>query len=157
MPESFATRKFRWFWNFFPAYRGTGARVLYISADWKDVRIKLPLSWRSRNYVGTIFGGSLYASVDPIYMLMLMNILGRDYVVWDKAAKIRFRKPGKTTLYANFVFTDDELSLIRREAENQNSIDRIYNVNLCDADGTVHVEIEKTLFIAERQKFEKRR
>ena len=102
MPESFKTRRFRWFWNFFPAYRGTGARIIYVADDFREVRIKLPLSWRSRNYVGSIFGGSLYGSVDPIYMLMLIHILGPEYVVWDKAAKIRFRKPGKKTLYAEF-------------------------------------------------------
>ena len=97
MPESRQTRWLRWKLNFFPAYRGVGARVDYIAGDFREVRIHLPLNWRTRNYVGTIFGGSLYASCDPIYMIMLIQILGRDYVVWDKAASIRFRKPGRAT------------------------------------------------------------
>ena len=80
----------RWGFNVFPAYRGTGARVTYISADWREVRVALPLSWRTRNYVGTIFGGSLYGAVDPMYMIMLIRILGPGYTVWDKAATIRF-------------------------------------------------------------------
>lgn len=93
---------FRWGWNFFPAYRGAGGRIEYISDDWHEARVRLPLSWRTRNYVGTIYGGSIYASIDPIYMLMLMHILGKGYVVWDKAANVRFRKPGRTTLWADF-------------------------------------------------------
>src|SRR5437764_10192626 len=105
MPESFATRVMRWKMNFFPAYRGTGARVTYIADDYSEVRIRLPLSWRTRNLVGTIFGGSLYGSVDPIYMIMLIRLLGPGYVVWDKAATIRFRKPGRTTLRATFCVT----------------------------------------------------
>jgi Domain of unknown function (DUF4442) len=88
MPESWASRKMRWGFNLFPAFRGTGARVTYIASDFREVRVKLPLNWRTRNYVGTIFGGSLYGAVDPHYMIMLIRILGPEYVVWDKAATV---------------------------------------------------------------------
>ena len=88
--------------NLWPCYRGSGARITYIAGDWKEVRVKLRLSLRTQNYVGSIFGGSLYAAVDPIYMLMLIKCLGPGYVVWDKAATIRFRKPGRSTLTATF-------------------------------------------------------
>src|SRR6478672_11627229 len=101
-PESLKTKLFRRWWNIFPAYRGTGAWIQSISADWKEVRVRLPLSWRTRNYVGTIFGGSIYACTDPIYMIMLMKTLGPDYIVWDKGATVRFKKPGRGTLYARF-------------------------------------------------------
>lgn len=83
MPESWKTRLNRWGFNFFPAYRGTGGRVEYIAGDWREIRIRLPLNWRTRNYVGTIFGGSLYGAVDPLYMIMLIRNLGDEYVVWD--------------------------------------------------------------------------
>ena len=113
--------------------------------------MRLPLSWRTRNYVGTIYGGSIYASIDPIYMLMLMKIFGSEYTIWDKAANIRFRRPGRTTLYADFLITDEEISEIRRLAASEKSIDRIYNVELKDADGTVHAVIEKTIYIAKKR------
>lgn len=132
MPESFQSRKFRWLFNFFPAYRGTGGRVVYVADDFREVRVKLPLNWRTRNYVGTIYGGSIYASIDPIYMLMLMKILGSGYTVWDKAANVRFRKPGRETLFADFNLSPDEIAEIKRLAENERSIDRIYTVELRD-------------------------
>ncbi len=150
MPESFKSRMFRWGFNFFPAYRGTGGRITYISDDWHEARVKLPLSWRTRNYVGTIYGGSIYASIDPIYMLMLMHILGRGYVVWDKAANVRFRRPGKTTLWADFLLSPDEIAEIKRLAETERSVDRIYTVELKDKEGKVHATIEKTLYIAKK-------
>ena len=77
--------------------------MTYISSDFREARVRLPLTWRSRNAVGTIFGGSMYAAVDPLYMILLMHSLGREYVVWDKAASIRFRKPGRSTLFAQFL------------------------------------------------------
>ncbi|HVG24743.1 MAG TPA: DUF4442 domain-containing protein [Thermoanaerobaculia bacterium] len=147
MPESRKSRWLRWKFNLFPAYRGSGARVTYISADFREVRIRLPLSWRSRNAVGTIFGGSMYAAVDPLYMIMLMHCLGREYVVWDKAATIRFRKPGRSTLFATFSLGDAELDSIRSATASGEPVDRTYNVALVDAEGVVHASVEKIIYV----------
>ena len=124
--------------------------MIYIADDWREVRVKLPLNWRTRNYVGTIYGGSIYGAIDPIYMLMLMKILGPEYTVWDKAAKVRFRKPGKGALFADFQLSADEIDEIKSLAETSRSLDRIYNVELKSNDGVVHAEIEKTLYIAKK-------
>lgn len=147
MPESFATRVLRWKFNLFPAYRGSGGRVTYIADDLSEVRVRLPLSWRTRNYVGTIFGGSMYAALDPIYMVMLIRLLGRGYVVWDKAATIRFRKPGRTTLFATFRIEQAELDAIRDATASGQPIDRTYNVDLVDAEGVVHASVEKVMYV----------
>ena len=151
MAESFKSRRFRWLFNFFPAYRGTGGRVAYIADDFREVRVKLPLSWRTKNYHGTIYGGSIYGAMDPIYMLMLIHILGPEYVIWDKAAKIRFKRPGKDTLYCDFVLTQEEIDEIKRLAETEKSIDRIYELELKDKAGVVHALIEKTLYISKKR------
>lgn len=92
----------------------------------------------------------MYAAIDPIYMLMLIKILGPDYIVWDKAAKIRFRRPGKETLFADFRLPPDETDEIKRLAENARSVDRIYNVELKNGEGVVHAQIEKTLYISKK-------
>ncbi len=147
MAESFTSRKLRWKFNLFPAYRGTGGRITYIAGDFREVRVKLPLSWRTRNYVGTIFGGSLYGVVDPVYMIMLIRILGRGYTVWDKAATIRFKKPGRSTLYARFVLSEEEIAAVRELAAQAPSIDRVYTVDLVDKDGVAHATVEKTIYI----------
>jgi hypothetical protein len=146
MSESFASRMLRWKFNLFPAYRGTGARVTYIADDFHEMRIRLPLSWRTRNAVGTIFGGSMYGAVDPIYMIMLMRLLGRGFTVWDKAAEIRFRKPGRTPLHATFKIGDEQLSEIRTAA-GSGPIDRIFTVDLMDAEGVAHASVTKTIYI----------
>lgn len=147
MPESSSSRLMRWKFNLFPAYRGTGARVMYIAADFREVRIRLPLSWRTRNVVGTIFGGSLYGAVDPMFMIMLMRILGRDYVVWDKVATIRFRKPGRTTLHATFTLEVAEIEAIHAATASGHSVDRTYHVDLVDEAGTVHASVEKVIYV----------
>ncbi len=151
MPESFTSRLLRWKFNLFPAYRGSGARVTYIAGDFREVRIKLPLSLRTRNAVGTIFGGSMYAAVDPIYMIMLMRLLGREYVVWDKTASIRFRKPGRTTLRATFRIDDTELGAIRAATDAGAPVDRTYNVDLIDAEGTVYASVEKVIYVRKKR------
>jgi hypothetical protein len=151
MNESWHTRLCRWGFNFFPAYRGTGARFAYIAGDWREVRIKLPLNWRTRNYVGTIYGGSMYGAVDPVYMVMLINLLGPEYVVWDKAASIRFKKPGKTTLCARFVIDETETDAIKAALAEQEAIDRVYQIDLVDRDGVVHASVEKMIYIRRKR------
>lgn len=151
MPESLRTKISRWGFNFFPAYRGTGAWITYIAGDWREVRIKLPLNWRTRNYVGTIYGGSMYGAADPIYMLMLIKVLGQEYVVWDKAASIRFKKPGTHALSAKFVLTEEEISVIKDALSSAPSVERIYLVELVDAEGVVHASIEKTVYIRKKE------
>ena len=139
-------RLLRWKFNLFPAYRGTGARVTFIADDFRAVRVRLPLSWRTRNAVGTIFGGSMYGAVDPIYMIMLIRLLGPDYIVWDKAAQIRFLKPGRTTLYATFTIGEEELETIRRATED-GPVDRTYSVELVDEESVSHAAVTKTIYI----------
>lgn len=147
MPESFESRLLRWKFNLFPAYRGTGGRVTYISADLREVRVMLPLSWRTRNAVGTIFGGSMYGAVDPIYMIMLIRNLGRGYVVWDKSATIRFRKPGRTRLHATFRLEQAELDAIREATSEGQPVDRTYTIDLIDDAGVVHASVEKIIYV----------
>jgi hypothetical protein len=150
MHESWSSRLARWRFNTFPAYRGSGGRVTFIRHDFMEVRVKLPLWWRTRNYVGTIFGGSIYASVDPFYMMMLIQCLGPDYMVWDKAASIRFRRPGRTTLYATFQFDQSLVDGIRAELETVEKLDRHFTVELKDATGEVHAFVEKTVNVRKR-------
>ena len=150
MAESWGTRLARWRFNLFPAYWGTGARVTYIAGDWQEIRITLPLSWRTRNYVGTIFGGSMYGAADPFYMIMLIKLLGSQYTVWDKAAAIRFRRPGRSTLEAQFLMTAEIVDSIRAELVQVSKVDRVFSVELRSADGTVHALVEKTVHISRR-------
>lgn len=147
MLDDLRARLLRWRLNLFPAYWCTGARVTHLSPDFRDVRIRLPLNVRTRNYVGTIFGGSMYAAVDPIYMVMLIRNLGSDYEVWDKAARIRFRRPARDALHARFTLDEAELEAIRGAVAEEGRVDRTYHVELAAADGTVHAEVEKVVHV----------
>ena len=147
MAESLGSRLRRWAFNLFPAYWCTGARITYLADDFREIRIRLPLNWRTRNYVGTIFGGSMYAAVDPMYMMMLIQNLGADYEVWDKSASIRFRKPGQGTLRARFLLPEQEIVDIRRTLEEEPTTDRRYTVDLVGEEGEVHATVEKVVHV----------
>ena len=150
MAESFKTRLMRLFFHIHPAYHGTRGRVTYISADWSKLKLEIPHNWRTRNYVGTIFGGSMYAAVDPMFMIMLIQRLGPEYVVWDKAATIQFKKPGKCKLHACFEITDEEVMLIKQELKSTPSLDRVYQVEITDLKGGVYAKVDKTIYIRKK-------
>ncbi len=150
MAESFNTWIMRLGFNLFPCYRRTGARVTYIAEDRCEVRIRLPLNWTTRGYFGTTFGGSIYGAVDPVFMVMLNKVLGRDFVAWDKAAVIRFKRPGRGALYARFTLDERELEAIRAELAQKPKVDRTYHVDLTDEKGVVHASVEKMVNIRRR-------
>jgi len=151
MFEGLRARLYRIGFNLFPAYRGTGARITHIEPDWSEIHVKVPLNWRTRNYVGVTFGGSMYGAVDPLYMMMLLNRLGDEYVVWDKEARIEFERPGRETLYARCRITDEELDAIRAELREAESTERVYTTRLVDEDGTVHATVRKTVYVSTDQ------
>jgi hypothetical protein len=150
MPESIKTRVKRWIYNFYPVYRRTGARIVYMDDSWKELRVALPLRVWTRNYYGTISGISMFGAVDPIYMVMLIKLLGPGYEVWDKEVTIYFKKPGKTKLTARFLIDDSELNVIRKTLESEPSVTRTYQVDLQDAAGTVCATVDKVIHIKKR-------
>jgi len=136
--------------NLYPPYLGAAVRVTRISEDFRDVEVEMPLRFYNRNYVGTHFGGSLYSMCDPFYMLMLINILGPGYLVWDKAASIRFRKPGKGVMKAAFHLSEGQIADIRAAAETQPKVEPQFQVLIKDAEGNVVAEIDKLLYVKKK-------
>ncbi|HET9284782.1 MAG TPA: DUF4442 domain-containing protein [Candidatus Angelobacter sp.] len=147
-----AARKLHRRINFYPPYLGAAVRVTRISDDFRDVEVEMPLRFYNRNYVGTHFGGSLYSMVDPFYMLMLMNILGPGYIVWDKAASIRFKKPGKGVMKASFHLSEEQITEIRTAADTQPKVEPQFLVVVKDAEGNVVAEIDKLLYVKKKDK-----
>ena len=138
--------------NFYPPYLGAAVRVTHISDDFHDVEVEMPLRFYNRNYVGTHFGGSLYSMVDPFYMLMLINILGPDYIVWDKAASIRFKKPGKGVMKAAFHLSEEQIAEIRAAADTLPKVEPQFLVVIKDAEDNVVAEIDKLLYVRRKDK-----
>jgi len=155
MSESLRSRLLRFAFNFYPCYRRTGARITYCAGDYSEVRIKLPLNWTTRGYWGTLFGGSMYAAIDPVLVVMLSRRLGAGYLVWDKAATIEFKKPGRSTLYARFRVEETEIEELRRLLARDGRLERSWRVELTDAEGTVHAAFTKTLHLRDRHATQK--
>ncbi|MBS2011363.1 MAG: DUF4442 domain-containing protein [Deltaproteobacteria bacterium] len=147
VPESWRSRAARWIANCAPAYRGCGARVTAIRDDFREVHVRLPLSWRTRNHVGLIWGGSLYAAIDPVLGVMLRVLLGPGHYVVDRAATIAFLRPARGEVTGRFVIDDEEVAAIRALLTEQAKVDRHYVVELRDREGKVCVRCEKVVHI----------
>lgn len=146
-----AKRKQRWLINLYPPFLGAGIRITRLQPDWKAIDVEMKLTFWNRNYVGTHFGGSLYAMTDPFYMLMLIENLGPGYVVWDKSAGIRFRKPGRGKVVAAFRLTDEQIEDLLAELKIQGKIEPTFTVEVKDEAGTVIAEVDKVLHIHKKR------
>jgi len=143
-------RHLRWLINLWPPFLGAGIRVTRLQPDWRAVDVEMKLRFWNSNYVGTHFGGSLYAMTDPFYMLMLIENLGQDYIVWDKSASVRFRQPGKGKVFAAFRLSDQQVEELRRELKTQEKIEPIFAVDVKDETGAVIAEVQQVLHIRKR-------
>lgn len=136
--------------NFYGPFVGAGVKLEHMSKDFREARVSMKLTFYNKNYMGTQFGGSLYAMVDPWYMLMLIKNLGKEYIVWDKAATIQFRKPGRGKVTAKFHLTDAHLEEIRATLVTQNKMDYIFKVEIRDEENKLIAEVDKVLYVRKK-------
>jgi acyl-coenzyme A thioesterase PaaI-like protein len=138
--------------NVYPPYWGTGITVKSISQDYREVWVQMKMRWYNRNYVETHFGGSLYAMTDPFCMVMLIHILGKEFVVWDRSAHIDFIKPSQGTVTARFLITEEQIKNIMRYTSDGQKYLPEFSVNIEDEGGETVARVVKTLYIRKKAK-----
>ncbi|MCQ4083614.1 DUF4442 domain-containing protein [Streptomyces sp. RB6PN25] len=145
--RSFTPTSLRRAMNLWPPYLCTGIRVLEIADDWSTARVRLRMNRFNRNYVGTHFGGSLFAMSDPFWMLLVMHRLGRDYLVWDKSAEIDFLAPGRGSVFAEFTLAEERLEEIRKLTEDGRKALVWFENDVVGSDGALVARIRKQLYV----------
>ncbi len=148
---------FKTLFNISPMYRRTGGRIILVSDDLSYVKIKLKLNYKTRNYVGTLYGGHMYSCVDGIHMVQLIEKLGSDYVVWDKSASIKFKRPGNQTLFAEFSVPDEMINNIKAEIALNSEKDYTFSTSLVDKEGKIYAEVEKLIYISSKDFYKQKR
>jgi len=141
---------FKLFLNVYPPYWGTGIVVRKVSPSWKEIIVQMKMRWYNRNYVNTHFGGSLYAMIDPFFMIMLIKILGKEYVVWDKAVHIDFIKPGRGTVTARFIIKEEQIKNILVNTSNGQKYLPEFLVDIEDEAGETVARVTKILYIRKK-------
>jgi acyl-coenzyme A thioesterase PaaI-like protein len=142
---------FRLVMNCWPPFWGTRIHIEYIAPNWRQIRLRMKLSMRNKNFVGTQFGGGLFAMVDPFYMVPLLHVLGNEYLVWDKASSIQFIAPGRTTVRATIDITDAMLAEIVAATASGEKFEPTYQVDIVDEQGKVIARVDKTLYIRKKR------
>ena len=145
-------RHLRLLMNLWPPFLGAGIRVKRIQPDFQEIDVEMKLRRWNSNYVGTPYGGSLYSMADPFFMLMLIENLGSDYIVWDKSASIRFKRPGTGKVSARFRLSQQQVEEIRQALQTSDKIEPTFLVEVRDESGKVIAEVEKLLHIRRKQR-----
>jgi len=149
---------FKYGFNFSPMYRRSTGKIIVVSKDLSYIKIKLSISYKNKNYVNSIFGGSMFSAVDPIPMVQLINLLDKNYVVWDKSAQINFKRPAREDLYADFSFTPKEVNQIKAEVAEKNEIELVKTTLLKNKEGSkVFCEVHKTIYVADKKFYKQKR
>ncbi|WP_159653763.1 DUF4442 domain-containing protein [Vibrio atypicus] len=139
--------------NSWPPFWGAGIKILSISDDFREVKMKLKLRWWNKNANRTQYGGSIFSLTDPVYSLMLMGILGEQYFVWDKEASINFIKPGQSDLYADFIVPLEQVEEIIRQTANGEKCFPEFVIHVKDKQGNVVSEVQRKLYVRKKPKY----
>ncbi|MDG5490674.1 DUF4442 domain-containing protein [Psychroserpens sp. SPM9] len=142
---------FKYGFNWSPMYRRTTAKLIEVSDDLHKVVITMKPQWKNRNFVGSIFGGSMLSATDPIYMIQLIQILGDDYVVWDKSVEARYKRPAKSKIFGVFVFSEEDIQQIKQDVALNHEIDLVKTMSLVDSNQNNIATFKKTIYIADKQ------
>jgi acyl-coenzyme A thioesterase PaaI-like protein len=133
--------------KFWPPFLGAGIRVRSLADDFRDAVVELKLGRFNRNYVGTHFGGSLYAMTDPFFMIMLLHNLGGDYLIWDKSGSIEYVAPGRGTVTAHFRLGEERVAEIKAQAAAGEKVLPEFEVDVTDETGSVVARVRKILYV----------
>lgn len=139
--------RLRWIMNVWFPFLFSGIRIAEISEDFRYVKVELRSRWYNKNYVGTHFGGSLFAMTDPFWMIMVLRNLGGDYIVWDKAAEIEFVKPGRGLVTAEFRLEQAVLDELRDAAANNQKVLRWFDMPVTDSQGDLVAMVRKQVYV----------
>ena len=137
--------------NWWPPFLFAGIHVRRISDDFGSVEVEMRQRWYNRNYVGTHFGGSLFAMTDPFWMIMLLHRLGRDYLVWDQAGAIDFVRPGRGTVSARFELSDAAVAAVRAAAEGGEKHLQWFETEIRDGSGELVARVRKQVYVRRKR------
>ena len=135
--------------NFYPPFLGAGIRSRDI--DVRTVRVEMKLTFFNKNVFGTHFGGSLYAMCDPWFALILLRTLGPEYIVWDKAASIKFIQPGRGTVAATFHIPQERIDEIRAAADAHPKTEPTFDIDVLDGQGQVVAHVHKLVYVRRKK------
>jgi acyl-coenzyme A thioesterase PaaI-like protein len=139
------------FINWWPPFLFSGIRVKSIAPDWRHIEVELRLRWWNRNAVGTLFGGSLFAMIDPFYPLMLQHNLGPEYTVWVKSAAIEFIAPGRSVALATMQLSGEKLAEIRAATEGGDKYLPAFSITITDPQGKPISQVNKLLYVRRKR------
>lgn len=151
MAKKIYRRKFKLI-SWYPPLLGAGIKVHKMSEDFMRFEIDMKLTWWNKNLFGTHFGGSLYAMCDPFFCFIVTEFLGRDFIVWDKAAKIEFVKPGKGRVRAIFEIEPERLAWIKQQSEEQEKFTFWLPAEVKHLDGSIVARVEKEIYVRRKKK-----
>lgn len=154
--ESWKSRKIRFGMNIWPCIWCAGGKINFISGDFKELHVSIKRNIRTWNRVGTVYGGSIYSSVDPFFMLMLMEILGKDYIVWDKGASVKFVRPIIEKVKCRFLIDETTIETIKQKVKDEGEYSFELPLKYEDEAGTVYAVFNKTMYAAGKEFYKKK-
>lgn len=84
---------------------------------------------------------------DPFYALLIREHIGTSVEVWVKSAQIRFKKPGRGKVFAQFLLTEEKLNEIKKHLSETQKTQTEFTIDIKDTDGHLIAEAQQMVSI----------
>ena len=88
---------------------------------------------------------------DPFYVFILAHHLGKEFVIWDIQASIKFKKAVSEPVTAKFVISPEEALQIKHDALAGETVLPEFQTTIETAKGEVVAEVFKKLYVKKKK------
>lgn len=133
--------------QFWGPYLFSGIKVVYISKDLHEIKVRLKTSFWNSNYFGTHYGGSLFSMCDPFYVFIVLDKMSKEHIAWDKSSEIDFVKAVKEPVFASFKIESELIEKFKSDCLENFKIEPVFETDVVTASGEVVARIKKKIYI----------
>ena len=141
----------KWVLRFYPPFLFQRIWVKNIAPDFTSMEVKIFKSFLNINSNKTVFGGTIFSSLDPIHSILLDQILKhkglKRTVAWLKSAQIDYLKPGKTHLEFTAKIDPSLIDVAFEEIKKNGKVIKTFTTEVFDKTGVKCVVCHNEIYI----------
>lgn len=131
----------KWVLRSYPPFFFQRIWIKNILEGFRGVDVKISKSFLNINTNRTVFGGTIFSALDPLYPILMDQIFKskgiNKTVAWLKSAKIEYRKPGTTNLSFAIRLQEDEIDEALATIRTTGRVIKVFKTEVYDTAKTL--------------------
>ncbi|WP_207425313.1 DUF4442 domain-containing protein [Pedobacter sp. SYSU D00535] len=143
-------RVLKWALRAYPPLLLQRVWVKKIDKGFCGASVKIFRSILNINYNRSIFGGTIFSGADPVYPVLLYQLLrrkGLNCIIWVKKSEVNFLKPGNSNLTFDVAIPEEDLDRLIKELLDLGKVVQPFEIEMFDREQRLCVTIRVEIYI----------